>query len=96
MHARQKHDEQNKVVVDAQKVVNVYKELIQSVGEEMEAPRNAPVVDFMDLLANELATLSDYMAVGREYASMILLHAFAQALAKSGCDHINKVKIEDP
>lgn len=44
----QKRDERKKVIVDAQKVVDVYKDLIQSVGEETEAPSDAPVVDFMD------------------------------------------------
>lgn len=83
-------------MADAQKVANVYKELTQSVGEETEAPSDAPVVDFMDWLANELATLGDHMAVGREYASMISLRSFAQALAESGCDHIDKVEIKDP
>jgi len=54
-------------VVNAQKVVNVYKELIQSAGQEAEAPSAAPIVDFMGWLANKLATLSEHMAVGQEY-----------------------------
>jgi hypothetical protein len=77
-------------------VADVYKDLIQSVGEEMEMPRDAPVVDFMDWLANELATLNEHMNVGREYASMISLRAFAQALTECGCDHVDKVEIKDP
>ena len=76
-------------------MVNVYKELIQSVGEETEMPRDTSIVDFMDWLANELVTLSDHMAIEREYASMILLHAFAQALTDCGWDHIDQVKIKD-
>ena len=64
-------------MADTQKVANVYKELIQSVGEETEAPSDEPVVDFMDWLANELATLGDHMVVGREYASFVSFRAFA-------------------
>ena len=65
-------------------------------GEETEAPRDAPVVDFIEWLANELATVSDYMAVGREYASFISLCAFNQVLEECGCDHLDKVEIKDP
>jgi len=74
----------------------MYKDLIESVGEELEAPRDAPIVDFMKWLANELATVSDYMTIGREYASFVLLHAFAQALEECGCDHLEKFEIKDP
>jgi hypothetical protein len=35
----------------------MYKDLIESVGEESETSRDAPVVDFMEWLANELATV---------------------------------------
>jgi hypothetical protein len=51
-------------------------------GEETEAPRDAPIVDFMEWLANELATVSDYMTVGWEYASFVSLHSFTQALGE--------------
>jgi hypothetical protein len=77
-------------------VVNVYKELIKSVGEETEAPSNAPVVDFMEWLENELAIVSDYMTIEQEYASFVSLRAFAQALEECGCDHLKKFKIKDP
>jgi hypothetical protein len=50
------------------------------VGEESEAPRDAPVVDFMEWLASELASIKDYMTIGQEYASFVSLHAFTQAL----------------
>ena len=80
----------------AQRAVDVYKELIQSVGEETEVPSDAPIVDFMEWLANELATVSDYMTVGREYASFVSLRAFAQALEECGCDHLNQFEIKDP
>lgn len=59
-------------------------------------PHDVPVVDFMEWLANELATLSDHMAVGREYASMISLRTFATDLTECGCDHIDKVQIKEP
>ena len=49
-------------------------------GKETEVPSDARVVDFMEWLANELATISDYMVVGQECASFIWLHAFTQAL----------------
>ena len=65
-------------------------------GEETEAPSDAPVVDFMEWLANELATVSDYMTVGWEYASFVSLRAFAQALEECRCDHLEKFKIKDP
>ena len=58
-------------------MVNVYKELIESVGVELEVPHDAPVVDFMEWLSNEMATVSDYMTIGQEYASFVLLRAFA-------------------
>ena len=83
-------------MADAQKVATIYKEMIQSVCKEMELPPDAFVVDFMGWLANEVATLSDHMAVGQEYASMISLHAFAQALTECCCDHVGGVEIKDP
>ena len=61
----------------AQRAVDVYKELIQSVGKEVMVPSDAPIIDFMEWLANELATVSDYMTVRREYTFFISLHAFA-------------------
>ena len=54
----------------------MHTELIESVGEESKAPRDAPIIDFMEWLANELATVSDYMTIGREYTSFISLRAF--------------------
>jgi hypothetical protein len=75
--------------------VNVYKDFIESVGGESEAPRDAPVVDFMEWLANELATVNDYMTIGQEYASFISLRAFVQALEECGCDHLEKFEIKD-
>ena len=47
-------------------------------GEEMEAPSDAPIVDFMEWLANEPTTMSDYMTVGREYASPCLRSGFGR------------------
>lgn len=76
-YQKQKCEERNRVVVGAQRAANVYKELIESMGEDTEVPKDAPVVDFMEWLVNELATMSDYMAVGWEYASFVSLHAFA-------------------
>ena len=67
----------------------MYKELIQCVGEEIEEPSDAPVVNFLEWLANELATMTDYMTVRREYASIVSLCAFAQALEECGCDHLD-------
>ena len=68
--------------------MNVYKDLLESFGEETEAPSDAPVVDFMEWLANELATVSEYMTIGRDYASFVSIRAFAQALEECGCDHL--------
>ena len=70
--------------------------ILSRVGEESETPRDAPVIDFMEWLANELATVSNYMTVGREFASFVSLHAFAQALEECSCDHLEKFKIKDP
>ena len=74
----------------------MYEDLIESVGEESEAPRDSPIADFMEWLANELVTVNDYMTIGREYASFILLRTFAQALEECGCDHLEKFEIKDP
>ena len=65
-------------------------------GKEAKAPSDAPIVDFMEWLTNELATMSDYMTIRREYASFVSLHAFAQALEKCRCDHLDKFEIKDP
>lgn len=91
-----KNEERQNIAVDAQKVANIYKEMIQSVSKELETPHNMPVVDFMGWLAGELAALGDHMMVGQEYVSMILLRAFATSLAECGCDHIDKVEIKGP
>ena len=74
----------------------MYKDLIESMGKESEAPCDAPIVDFMEWLVNELATVSDYMTVGWEYASFVSLRAFAQALEECRCDHLENFKIKDP
>ena len=62
----------------------MYKDLIESMGKESEAPRDALVADFMEWLANELATMSDYMTIRREYTSFISLRTFTQALEECG------------
>ena len=74
----------------------MYKDLIESMGKESEAPCDAPIVDFMEWPVNELDTVSDYMTIGREYASFISLCAFTQALEECGCDHLEKFEIKDP
>jgi len=70
----------------------VYKDLIEGVGEEVEAPSDTPVVDFKEWLANKIATMNDNKTIGREYASFVLLRAFAQALEECGCDHLEKIQ----
>jgi hypothetical protein len=64
-------------------------------GVETEALEETVVSSFMPRLANELATLENHMTVGREYASIISLQAFAKALENGKCDHFNKVEIRD-
>ena len=61
----------------AHRAADVYKVLILSMGKEAEAPSDTPIVDFMEWLANELATVGDYMTVRREYASFVSFRAFA-------------------
>ena len=39
--------EQSKLVASAQRAANMYKDLIESMGEESEGPCDAPIVDFM-------------------------------------------------
>jgi chromosome segregation ATPase len=90
-----KRKEHKKVLDGAQKAADVYKDLLSSVREETEAPRDAPVEYFTAWLASELATISHYMTVGREYASFESICAFAQALEEVGCDHLEKFKIKD-
>jgi hypothetical protein len=63
-YQKRKLEERNKLVTHAQRAVNVYKDLIESMGGESEAPHDAPVVDFMEWLANEMATVNDYMTIG--------------------------------
>lgn len=43
----------------------------------------------------ELTVLGSYMNTGREYASMISLRAFAQALQEGGCGDLDKFEIKD-
>jgi hypothetical protein len=95
-YQKRKLEERNKLVTDAQRAVNIYKDLIESVGGESEAPHDAPVVDFMEWLANEMATVNDYMTIGQEYASFVSLRTFAQALEECGCAHLEKFEIKDP
>ena len=79
-YQKRKLEEWSKLVTGTQRVANMYKDLIESMGEESEAPRDALIVDFMEWLANELATMSDYMTIGREYASFVSLCAFCSGL----------------
>ena len=74
----------------------MYKGLLESIGEETKTPRDAPIVDFMKWLVNELATVNDCMIVGREYASFESIRSFAQALEECGCDHLEKFEVKDP
>jgi hypothetical protein len=50
----------------------------------------------MEWLANELATVNDYMTIRQEYASFVSLRAFTQALEECRCDHLEKLEIKDP
>jgi len=95
-YQKKKWDEHSKVVAGTQRAANVYKDLLESVGEETEAPSDAPVIDFMEWLANELATVCKYMMIGRDYASFVSIHAFAQAREECGCNHLEKFEINDP
>jgi hypothetical protein len=63
-YQKRKQGEGNRLVAGAQRAANVYKDLIESVGEESKVPHEAPVVDFMEWLVNELTTVSDYMTIG--------------------------------
>lgn len=63
-YQKKKHDEHNQPVAGAQRATNMYKDLIESVDEESETPHDSPVIDFMEWLANDLATVSNYMTVG--------------------------------
>lgn len=74
----------------------MYEDLLKSVGKEIEAPRDTPVVDFMEWLASELATVSDYMTIRWEYASFESIRTFAQVLEECGCDHLEKFEVKDP
>ena len=76
-YQKRKLEEWNKLVAGAQRAANMYKDLIESMGKESEAPRDALVADFMEWLANELATMSDYMTIGR---STPLLFSFMPSL----------------
>lgn len=95
-YRKEKRNERSKIVAGAQRAVNVYRELIESMGEEMEAPDDAPIVDFMEWLANELATVSDYKTIGPEYASFVSHRTFAQALEECRCDHLDKYEVKVP
>lgn len=95
-YQKKKRDERKKVLAGAQRAANVYKGLLESVGEETEMPRDPPIVDFMEWLSNELATVNDYMTVGREYASFEFIRSFAQVLEECGCDHLEKFEVNDP
>lgn len=39
--------------------------------------------------------MSDYKTIGWEYASFVLLRAFAQPLVECGCDPLKKIEIKD-
>lgn len=39
--------------------------------------------------------LNEHMSTGRDYASLESLHAFAQAITETGCDHLGKIKAKE-
>lgn len=85
-------EKRQKLVAEAQKVLDVYKELLMAVGEGAEPPANIPVADFLTWLLGELATLGVHMAMGRDYTSMESLWAYAKALQDASCDQFRKVE----
>ena len=46
-YQKRKLEKRSKLVASAQRVANMYKDLIESVGKESEGPSDAPIVDFM-------------------------------------------------
>jgi hypothetical protein len=74
----------------------MYKDLIESVGEESEAPRDAPVVDFMEWLENELAIMSNHMTIRREYASFVSLRTFHSSFGRVRVWSSQKVRDQGP
>jgi hypothetical protein len=73
----------------------MYKDLLESVGEETEAPHEIHVIDVMECLANVLATVSKYMTIRQDYASFESIRTFAQALEECRCDHLEKFEVKD-
>lgn len=88
-------EERRKLAEGPQKIAASYQDLLMSVGEETETLRDILVVDFLTWLANELAIVGNHMAVGKDYSSMESLRAFAQALKDKGCDHFDKVEVQE-
>ena len=46
-YQKRKLEKRSKLVASAQRVADMYKDLIESVGKELEGPNDAPIVDFM-------------------------------------------------
>lgn len=90
-----KVEETQKLVAGARKVSGVYQDLLMSVGEETDVPKDIQVSNFLRWLSGELTVLNDHMSIGCDYASMESLRAFAQAMTATGCDHLNKIEVKE-
>lgn len=88
-YRRGKAEEERKMVTEARKVADLYQDLLLSVGEDADAPQDVQLSEFLRWLSGELMVLGEHMSVGRDYASMESLRAFAQAVTETGCDHLN-------
>lgn len=91
-----KKEEKKVVAMEAQKAIDAYLQLLMGAGEEADSPKNISVNDdSLAWLANELDILGDHMAIGREYASIESLRAFAQSMIDSGCKHFGSMAVKE-
>jgi hypothetical protein len=90
-----KKEEKKVVAMEAQKAIDAYLQLLMGAGEEADSPKNISVNDSLAWLANELDILGDHMAIGREYASIESLRAFAQSIIDSGCKHFGSMAVKE-
>lgn len=86
-YRKKKHNEKKKLSEEAQKVTDIYNSFVISVGAETSVPEDLDLAKFLPWLHKELLALEGYTAMGRDYASIAFLQAFAKALEDVDYEH---------
>lgn len=92
---QRKKDEDAALGREGDNVLEAYKCLVEGIGSEVVVPHDLPLSGFLSWLAEELKFFEAFQSIGRGYAFLESLGAFAQCLIDTGCEHQVGVTIQE-